>query len=97
MIPVEPGDLILRHQRGLDQPGVDRREGERLERVHRLLGARQLDFGNQQASPFIYVLALYFPHILLFIVTIVSGYIGYRLIVGGAILIMLFSGRISGL
>ena len=40
-----------------------------------------LDFGNQQASPFIYVLALYFPHILLFIVTIVSGYIGYRLIV----------------
>ena len=40
-----------------------------------------LDFGNQQASPLIAVLALYFPHILLFIVTLVSGYIGYRLIV----------------
>lgn len=40
-----------------------------------------LDFGEQQASPLIGVLALYFPHILLFIVTIMSGYIGYRLIV----------------
>ncbi len=40
-----------------------------------------LDFGDAQASPIVYVVALYFPHILLFIVTLVSGYIGYRLIV----------------
>lgn len=39
------------------------------------------DLGGGQASPMVAVLALYFPHILLFIVTIVSGYIGYRLIV----------------
>lgn len=39
------------------------------------------DLGSGQASPMIAVLALYFPHILLFIVTLASGYIGYRLIV----------------
>lgn len=40
-----------------------------------------LEFGDAQASPMVAVIALYFPHILLFIVTLVSGYIGYRLIV----------------
>jgi hypothetical protein len=38
------------------------------------------DFGSG-TSPFILFLALYLPHFLLFITTIASGYIGYKLIV----------------
>jgi hypothetical protein len=39
------------------------------------------DFGTAGNSPFILFLALYLPHFLLFITTIASGYIGYKLIV----------------
>jgi len=39
------------------------------------------DFGPGQTSPFILLLALYLPHGLLFITTIASGYIGYKLVV----------------
>lgn len=38
------------------------------------------DFGAADTSPFIGLLALYLPHGLLFITTIVSGYIGYKLV-----------------
>jgi hypothetical protein len=38
------------------------------------------DLGND-TGPFILLLALYFPHGLLFITTLVSGYIGYKLVV----------------
>ena len=40
VIGVEPGDLVRRQQRRLDQPPVDRRQRQRLEGVERLLGAR---------------------------------------------------------
>lgn len=39
------------------------------------------DFGPGQTSPFILLLALYLPHGLLFITTIASGYVGYKLVV----------------
>jgi hypothetical protein len=39
------------------------------------------DFGSAGAGPFIALLALYLPHGLLFITTIVSGFIGYKLVV----------------
>jgi hypothetical protein len=38
------------------------------------------DFGTADAGPFIGLLALYLPHALLFITTIASGYIGYKLV-----------------
>lgn len=38
------------------------------------------DFGPQ-TTPFLLLLALYLPHGLLFITTIVSGYVGYKLVV----------------
>lgn len=38
------------------------------------------DLGND-TSPFILLLALYLPHLLLFVTTIVSGYIGFKLVV----------------
>ena len=38
------------------------------------------DFGTADASPLMGLLALYFPHLLLFITTVVSGYIGYKLV-----------------
>lgn len=40
-----------------------------------------LDFGEASVSPFVGLLALYLPHGLLFITTIVSGYVGYKLVV----------------
>jgi hypothetical protein len=39
------------------------------------------DFGTSSAGPLMALTALYFPHLLLFITTIVSGYIGYKLVV----------------
>lgn len=39
------------------------------------------DFGPGQTSPFVLLLALYLPHGLLFITTVVSGYVGYKLVV----------------
>src|SRR5687768_2217701 len=38
------------------------------------------DFGSG-SSPFILLLALYLPHLLLFVTTVASGYVGYRLVV----------------
>ena len=37
------------------------------------------DLGND-TGPFILLLALYLPHLLLFVTTVVSGYIGYKLV-----------------
>src|ERR671912_220379 len=39
VVPVEPGDLVRRHQRGLDQPALDRGEGQGLETEHVPLAA----------------------------------------------------------
>jgi hypothetical protein len=52
--------------------------------VHLLTGKPtnyNFDFGTSSAGPFMALAALYFPHVLLFITTIVSGYIGYKLVV----------------
>src|SRR5262252_10943386 len=37
VIRVEPGDLVLRHQSGLDESSIDRRQGQGLETIKRLL------------------------------------------------------------
>lgn len=40
----------------------------------------RFDFGPGDHSPMLGLLALYFPHLLLFVTTIASGYIGYKLV-----------------
>ena len=48
MISIEPGDLLARHQRRLDQARIDRRQRQRLERIQRLLGAgNRLGLGDE--------------------------------------------------
>ena len=39
-----------------------------------------MDFGRG-TTPTILFLAMYLPHLLLFVITIVSGYVGYKLVV----------------
>jgi len=41
----------------------------------------RFDFGASDAGPMTALFALYFPHVLLFVTTIVSGFIGYKLVV----------------